>query len=80
MSHSLLHKTYEDIYRCCSLSAQECSSQKMLFGTVSITLFLVALVRLYTVFSSDKRFILAPVKVQPEKQREVLQHQEGAGM
>jgi len=39
----------------------------MLFGTVSLTLFLVFPVSLYTVSSADKKFILAPVKVQPEK-------------
>lgn len=39
----------------------------MLFGTISITLFLVFPVSLYTVSSLDKKFILAPVKVQPEK-------------
>lgn len=51
--------------------AAECSWQKkntlMLFGTVSTTPFLVFPVSLYAVFSRDKKFILAPVKVQPEK-------------
>lgn len=39
----------------------------LLFGTVSITPFLVFPVSLYTGSSFDKKFILAPVQVQPEK-------------
>lgn len=70
MSHSPPQNTYEDVTDVAHFAS--CRTQFMknalkLFSTTSITLFLAFPVSLYTVSSLDKKFILAPVKVQPEK-------------